>query len=81
MSFESYGSMFHRAPGSIGQSSYPSRVWKGMRGAGHMGTDRVTVRNLEVVRVIPEDNLLLVKGAVPGANGGYLIIERVSSAS
>ncbi len=76
-----HGSMFHRAPGSIGQSSYPSRVWKGMRGAGHMGTDRVTVRNLEVVRVIPEDNLLLVKGAVPGANGGYLIIERVSSAS
>ena len=76
-----HGSMFHRAPGSIGQSSYPSRVWKGMRGAGHMGTDRVTVRNLEVVRVVPEDNLLLVKGAVPGANGGYLIIEKVSSAS
>ncbi len=76
-----HGSMFHRAPGSIGQSSYPSRVWKGMRAAGHMGTDRVTVRNLEVVRVVPEDNLLLVKGAVPGANGGYLIIERVSSAS
>ena len=46
-----------------------------------MGTDRVSVRNLEVVRVVPEDNLLLVKGAVPGANGGYLIIERVSSAS
>lgn len=74
-----HGSMFHRAPGSIGASAFPSRVWKGMRAAGHMGTDRVTVRNLEIVRIVVEDNLLLVKGAVPGANGGYLIIEKVSS--
>jgi large subunit ribosomal protein L3 len=68
--------MFHRAPGSIGASAYPSRVLKGMRAAGHMGVDRVTVRNLEVVEVNAEENLLLVKGAVPGPNGGYLMIER-----
>ena len=72
----SHGSMFHRAPGSIGASAYPSRVLKGMRGAGHMGVDRVTVRNLEVVQVDLEENLLLVKGAVPGPNGGYLIISK-----
>ena len=72
----SHGSMFHRAPGSIGASAYPSRVLKGMRAAGHMGVDRVTVRNLEVVRVDSQENLLLVKGAVPGPNGGYLIIEK-----
>jgi large subunit ribosomal protein L3 len=76
---ESHGSMFHRAPGSIGSSAYPSRVLKGMRAAGHMGTDRVTVRNLEVVRVDPEENLLVVKGAVPGPNGGYLVIEKVTA--
>src|ERR1700687_1358632 len=66
----SHGSMFHRAPGSIGASAYPSRVLKGMRAAGHMGTDRVTVQNLEVVRVDLEENLLVVKGAVPGHIGG-----------
>lgn len=71
-----HGSMFHRAPGSIGASAYPSRVIKGMRGAGHMGVDRVTVRNLEVVEVNVEENLLLVKGAVPGPNGGYLVVEK-----
>ncbi len=71
-----HGSMFHRAPGSIGASAYPSRVIKGIRGAGHMGVDRVTVRNLEVVEVKAEENLLLVKGAVPGPNGGYLMIEK-----
>jgi len=71
-----HGSMFHRAPGSIGASAYPSRVLKGMRAAGHMGVDRVTVRNLEVVEVNAEENLLLVKGAVPGPNGGYLMIEK-----
>ena len=64
-----HGSMFHRAPGSIGASSYPSRVVPGMRMAGHMGDDQVTVRNLEVVEIDIEDNLLLVKGAVPGPNG------------
>lgn len=73
-----HGSMFHRAPGSIGASSYPSRVWKGTRMAGHMGAARATVRNLEVVKVDAEKNLLLVKGAVPGPNGGYLVIEKVS---
>jgi large subunit ribosomal protein L3 len=69
-----HGSMFHRAPGSIGASSYPSRVIKGMRMGGHMGHERVTTRGLEVVRTDPEQNLLVVKGAVPGARGGYLLI-------
>ncbi|MDR3717265.1 MAG: 50S ribosomal protein L3 [Bryobacteraceae bacterium] len=71
-----HGSMFHRAPGSIGSSSYPSRVYPGMRMAGHMGDDQVTVRNLEVVDIDLEDNLLLVKGAVPGPNGSYVIVRR-----
>ena len=71
-----HGSMFHRAPGSIGASSFPSRVFPGMRSAGHMGTDRVTVRNLEVVEVDTEDNVLMVKGAVPGPNGGYVLVRR-----
>lgn len=72
----SHGSMFHRAPGSIGASSFPSRVFPGMRGAGHMGTDHVTVRNLEIVQVDAEDNVLMVKGAVPGPNGGYVLVRR-----
>ena len=72
----SHGSMFHRAPGSIGQSASPSRVLKGMKGAGHMGRRQVTVRGLKVVRVDAEKNLLIVKGAVPGANGDYLIVRR-----
>lgn len=71
-----HGSMFHRAPGSIGSSSYPSRVFKGMRAAGHMGDNRVTVRNLRVVRVLPEDNAILVEGAVPGPDGGYIIVRK-----
>jgi large subunit ribosomal protein L3 len=71
-----HGSMFHRAPGSIGASAYPSRVLKGMRGAGHMGQDRVTVKNLTVVRVDAESNILVVKGAVPGAGGGYVVIRK-----
>ena len=71
-----HGSMFHRAPGGIGASAYPSRVLKGMRAAGHMGADRVTARNLTVVRVDAENNLLVVKGAVPGAGGGYLVIRK-----
>jgi len=69
-----HGSMFHRAPGGIGASAYPSRVIKGMRAAGHMGSDRVTARNLEVVRVDAANNILVVKGSVPGAGGGYLVI-------
>jgi large subunit ribosomal protein L3 len=67
----------HRAPGSIGASSSPGRVLKGKKMAGHMGNRRVTARNLEVIQTDPERNLLLVKGAVPGANGGLLIIEKV----
>ena len=73
---ESHGSMFHRAPGSIGASSFPSRVFPGMRMSGHMGTAKVTVRNLEIVDVDTEDSVLLVKGAVPGPNGGYVIVRR-----
>jgi len=75
----SHGSMFHRAPGSIGASAYPSRVLKGMRAAGHMGVDRVTVRNLRVVQVLLEDNTLLVKGAVPGPDGGYVIVRKAKA--
>ena len=71
-----HGSMFHRAPGSIGASSYPSRVFPGMKAAGHMGHQRVTVRNLEVIDVDTEDNVLMVKGAVPGPNGGYVVVRR-----
>ena len=71
-----HGSMFHRAPGSIGASAFPSRVLRGMRAAGHMGDERVTVSNLLVVRVQEQENLLLVKGAVPGRNGGYVIIRK-----
>lgn len=65
-----------RAPGSIGASSYPSRVFKGMRMAGRMGGKNVKVINLQIVKIIPEKNLLLVKGAVPGAKNGFLKIER-----
>jgi large subunit ribosomal protein L3 len=72
----SHGSMFHRAPGSIGGSSDPSRVFPGMRAAGHMGDARVTVKNLRVVRVDVERNLLLVRGAVPGAVGGTVLIRK-----
>ena len=75
-----HGSMFHRAPGSIGASSYPSRVVKGMRAAGHMGADRVTTRNLKVLKVDAEQNLLIVRGAVPGGPGGYVIIRKAVAA-
>ena len=71
-----HGSMFHRAPGSIGASAFPSRVLKGMRAAGHMGQDNVTAKNLRVVRVDVEQNLLIVRGAVPGSNGGYVVIRK-----
>jgi len=73
----SHGSMFHRAPGSIGASAYPSRVVKGMRMAGHLGNERVTVRNLRVARLDQENNLLFVRGAVPGPNGGYVLVEKI----
>ncbi len=65
-----------RAPGSLGASSYPSRVFKGMRMAGRTGGEKVKQLNLRVIKIIPENNLLLVKGSVPGANGSYLIIEK-----
>jgi large subunit ribosomal protein L3 len=65
-----------RAPGSVGASSWPSRVMKGLRMAGRMGGNRVKVINLQILKIIPEKNLVLVKGAVPGANGSYVIIER-----
>jgi large subunit ribosomal protein L3 len=75
----SHGSMFHRAPGSIGASAFPSRVLKGMRAAGHMGTDRVTVRNLRVVQVHADDNTLVVRGAIPGPTGGYVIVRKAKA--
>ncbi len=65
-----------RAPGSVGASSYPSRVFKGMRMAGRHGGIKVTVQNIEVLKVIPENNLVIVKGSVPGPNGSYLILEK-----
>jgi large subunit ribosomal protein L3 len=71
-----HGSMFHRAPGGIGASAYPSRVIKGLRGAGHMGDERVTTKNLTVVRVDAGKNTLVVKGSVPGAGGGYVVIRK-----
>jgi large subunit ribosomal protein L3 len=75
-----HGSMFHRAPGSIGASSFPSRVVKGMRAAGRMGGGRVTIRNLKVVRVDPENHLLLVEGGIPGAPEGYVIVRKAVAA-
>lgn len=75
-----HGSMFHRAPGSIGASSYPSRVVKGMRAAGRMGGGRVTTRNLRIVAVDAENNLLVVLGAVPGAPGNYVVVRKAVAA-
>jgi large subunit ribosomal protein L3 len=71
-----HGSMFHRAPGSIGSSAYPSRVLKGMRMAGRMGGDRVTTKNLLIVKVDAEQSLIYVRGAVPGPKTGYVAIRR-----
>src|SRR4030042_2024816 len=71
-----HGSMFHRAPGSIGASSYPSRVIKGLRMGGRMGGDRVTVRNLVVFEADKANNILVVQGPVPGPNGGYVLIRK-----
>ena len=73
---ESHGSMFHRAPGSIGSSSFPSRVFPGMRMAGRMGGERVTVKNLQVVKIDEEKNLLYIRGAVPGGPNAYVAIQR-----
>jgi large subunit ribosomal protein L3 len=71
---KTHGSMFHRAPGSIGASAYPSRVLPGMRAAGHMGDKRAKIRKLRVVEIDGENNLLLVKGSIPGARGSYVLI-------
>jgi large subunit ribosomal protein L3 len=71
-----HGSMFHRAPGSIGQSAFPSRVFPGVRLPGRMGGERVTVKNLRVVKVDEENNLLYLRGAIPGSADGYLTIRR-----
>ena len=72
----SHGSMFHRAPGGIGASSFPSRVWPGQHFPGHMGNQRLTVKNLRVVKVDADENLLLVFGSVPGPVGTYLLIRK-----
>jgi len=76
---KSHGSMF-QITGSIGSSAFPSRVFKGMRMSGHLGNERVTVRNLRVLGVDKDDNLLVVEGSVPGANGGYVIITKAKKA-
>jgi large subunit ribosomal protein L3 len=76
-----HGSMFHRAPGSIGQSAFPSRVFPGMKGPGQMGNARITVKNLKIVKIDEERNLLMVRGAVPGAKGSRLMIRRSRSSA
>jgi large subunit ribosomal protein L3 len=73
---KTHGSDHHRAPGSIGAGTYPGRVWKGTRMAGHMGNEQVTVKKLKVVKIDPERNLILVKGAVPGARNGLLLVQK-----
>jgi large subunit ribosomal protein L3 len=72
----SHGSMFNRAPGSIGASSFPSRVWKNQGLPGHMGSERITVKNLEIVDIKADQNLLLIRGAVPGSKGTFLEIKK-----
>src|SRR5246127_2728103 len=72
-----HGSMFHRAPGGIGGSSFPSRVWKNQHFPGHMGNERVTARNLQVIKVDTDENLLLVRGSVPGPRGAYIFIKKI----
>jgi large subunit ribosomal protein L3 len=73
---KTHGSDHHRAPGSIGAGTYPGRVWKGSRMPGHMGNERVTVKKLKVVKIDPERNLILVRGAVPGARNGLLLVQK-----
>jgi large subunit ribosomal protein L3 len=75
-----HGSMFHRAPGSIGASSFPSRVVKGMRAAGRMGGGRVTIHNLKVLQVDADNNLLVVEGGIPGAPSSYVIVRKAITA-
>ena len=75
-----HGSMFHRAPGGIGGSSFPSRVWLGQHFPGHLGNARVTSKNLRVVKIDTDENLLLVRGAVPGPKGAYILIRKAQKA-
>ena len=77
----SHGGMAHRRPGGIGQASYPGRVWKGMKMAGQMGNEKVTVQGLKVVSVDVETNLLLIKGSVPGPNGGIVVVKNTTKGS
>jgi len=76
-----HGSMFHRAPGGIGGSSFPSRVWKNQHFPGHMGNARVTAKNLKVIKVDTDENLLLVRGSVPGPSGTYIFIHKAKKAA
>jgi large subunit ribosomal protein L3 len=75
---DSHGGMSHRKPGSIGQHSFPARVWRGLRMAGHMGADKVTMQRLKVVKIDPDKNLIVIKGSVPGPNGGILILKHTT---
>jgi len=70
-----HGSMFHRAPGSIGASAYPSRVFKGKKMPGHMGNKRKTIQNLVVAGIRPHENLILIKGSVPGSRNGIVLVK------
>jgi large subunit ribosomal protein L3 len=76
----SHGSMFHRAPGGIGASSFPSRVWKNQHFPGHMGNERKTSKNLKVVKIDADENLLFVRGAVPGPTGAYIYVRKAKNA-
>ncbi len=75
---DSHGGMSHRKPGSIGQHSYPARVWKGLKMAGHMGAKKVTMQGLRVVKVDPEKNLVIVRGSVPGPDNGMVILKHTT---
>ncbi len=75
---DSHGGMSHRKPGSVGQHSYPARVWKGLKMAGHMGAKRVTMQGLRVVKVDPERNLVIVRGSVPGPDNGMVILKHTT---
>ncbi|MBI5854423.1 MAG: 50S ribosomal protein L3, partial [Nitrospirae bacterium] len=77
---ETHGHMFHRAPGSIGSSAYPSRVWRGKTLPGHMGAERVTVQRLKVIDARGEENLLFISGAVPGSTGGIVVVRKSKKA-
>lgn len=72
---DGHGSKFHRKGGSVGQNVHPGKIWKGKRMAGRYGNEQVTVKNLEVIKIYPEKNLIFIKGAVPGANGGVVYIK------